>query len=145
MRKEGKRCPQCKEIKSFDLFYKTNKTKTGCYSWCKSCCCLGTKRFRKENVEKSYLTRRNNKLKRRYLISSEEYEKMYSLQNGRCRICYEFSLKLNIDHNHTTNKIRGLLCRSCNWGIGSLQDSIALLESATTYLKSFEEEINAPF
>jgi hypothetical protein len=40
-----------------------------------------------------------------------------------------------IDHDHTTLKVRGILCNKCNFGIGQLNDNIERLENAITYLK----------
>jgi hypothetical protein len=60
-------------------------------------------------------------------------------QDGYCAICgrhqSEFQRGLCIDHDHATGKIRGLLCFSCNGGLGQFADSIERLEVAIAYLK----------
>jgi hypothetical protein len=61
---------------------------------------------------------------------------MLSDQKGLCRVCGLTMTKPNIDHNHETKKIRGLLCNNCNRGIGHLKDSISNLLAAIAYLKS---------
>ena len=43
-----------------------------------------------------------------------------------------------VDHCHTTNKVRGILCAACNFGIGKFKDSTALLYLAIDYLKKNE-------
>lgn len=61
---------------------------------------------------------------------------MYAKQGGRCAIC-ENNLeidKLNVDHCHTTNKIRGLLCDQCNYGLGNFKDNVSTLTKAIKYL-----------
>lgn len=87
-----------------------------------------------------YINRERNLLKRKYNITLEEYNKIFELQNGCCAICgkHQSSLRrsLCVDHNHSTGKIRGLLCDICNHGLGSFYDSINLLESAILYLKN---------
>lgn len=66
-------------------------------------------------------------------------------QNHLCAICGKAETMkhkdgrvkpLCVDHCHTTDKIRGLLCGRCNSGIGMLKDDISIVESALNYLKS---------
>jgi hypothetical protein len=74
----------------------------------------------------------------RYGITVEEYEQIWYSQNGCCAICgiaeKELKKKLHIDHNHTTGRIRGLLCSNCNIAIGLLKDDIVRLSKAIEYL-----------
>jgi len=70
-----------------------------------------------------------------------DYSRMLEEQNGRCAICLSDDPKspdrVNhwyIDHCHTTGVVRGLLCNSCNRGVGLLGDDIANLERAILYL-----------
>lgn len=67
---------------------------------------------------------------------------MFAAQGGRCAICGtdEFNGRGNrphLDHDHTTGKIRGLLCHSCNTGMGALGDSPEILREAAAYLESY--------
>lgn len=81
--------------------------------------------------------RRDTDLKRRYNISSEDYNKMVVEQNNKCAICGqtpEDKKKLFVDHNHTTGKIRALLCHHCNTGIGYFKENPLYLQSAMNYL-----------
>ena len=66
-------------------------------------------------------------------------------QDGKCEVClsdipepdlFEFTTGTDgvIDHNHKTNKIRGLLCPTCNSGLGMFQDSTSVLYRAAEYL-----------
>jgi len=63
---------------------------------------------------------------------------MYIAQEGRCAICKrhqsEFRRRLDVDHSHSTGKVRGLLCVACNRGIGFFEESAARLVAAVTYL-----------
>lgn len=72
-------------------------------------------------------------LKSRYGISKVEYDNLISNQKDGCIICHK-KVKLVLDHNHKTGKVRGLLCNKCNLGLGNFQDSIKLLENAKKYL-----------
>jgi Recombination endonuclease VII len=66
----------------------------------------------------------------------EARHRLLKEQNGLCAICgnKESERRLALDHCHDTGKIRGLLCGTCNTGIGMLKDSVELLEAATKYL-----------
>lgn len=70
-------------------------------------------------------------------LTLEAYKRMYELQGGRCAICEveKEPLGLVIDHNHRTRKVRGLLCSSCNIGLGQFKDSPDILEVALQYLE----------
>jgi len=80
-------------------------------------------------------------LKRTYNITIEEYKKIKTNQNNKCAICNIdlYKEKSCIDHNHINGKVRGILCRSCNWGIGHLKDNIKIIQSAVDYLKKHGE------
>jgi hypothetical protein len=77
-------------------------------------------------------------MKHLYGITIDEYDSMVAAQGGGCAICggQNWSGKsLSIDHNHNTNKVRGLLCNNCNTAIGLLGERIEVLASAINYLK----------
>ena len=76
-------------------------------------------------------------LKSKYNLSLKDYERLLSKQNNECFLCKKLPMdkKLVVDHCHKTGKIRGLLCSSCNRGLGLLQDSPKILLKAYNYLK----------
>ena len=82
-------------------------------------------------------------LKRRYGITEEQYTERLDKQNGLCAICKcpptsgGRSYILQVDHDHVTGEVRGLLCDSCNKGLGSFKENISNLESALDYLKGY--------
>jgi len=86
---------------------------------------------------------RNDKLKQNYGITLEDYNMMLSNQHDCCAICkkHKDDLKviLGVDHNHTTGKVRGLLCNKCNIALGGFNDNIELLNNAISYLIKFKE------
>ena len=95
---------------------------------------LRKKRKKNPDFDRAY------KLKYTYGITIDEFNKILKKQEGKCVICR--TDKPNgrgfcVDHDHKTGKVRGILCHSCNTGIGSLKDSVELLEKAIKYLKPY--------
>ena len=77
----------------------------------------------------------NADLKRLYGISAAEYDALLAKQGGVCAICRKHSKRrLCVDHCHLTGTVRGLLCASCNLGLGSLKEDQASLVAALAYL-----------
>lgn len=87
------------------------------------------------NQSRNPLERKRNALKLNYGITLEEYQHMYELQQGCCGICGEWHANLCVDHCHATLDIRGLLCQSCNHGLGKFRDDVSFLEKAIAYLR----------
>ncbi len=135
----SKKCACCGEIKPTTGFYrKNNRGKWGFCSHCKECKNKKVKEYRLENPEKI----KENALKRNYGITLEYAEKMLKNQNYKCAICGEElflvgsskKLKAHVDHDHKTDKVRGLLCDNCNKGLGHFRDNTDYLLSAVSYL-----------
>jgi hypothetical protein len=65
---------------------------------------------------------------------------MLVMQDSKCAICArhidELPKTLDVDHCHTTGKVRGLLCGKCNMGIGYFQDNTKTINKALAYLES---------
>lgn len=81
-----------------------------------------------------------SKRKLRYGVTEQDFESMKIRQGNKCTICFlEFIKTPNIDHNHTTGKVRDLLCGSCNLLLGHAQENIQILLSAIEYLKRHED------
>lgn len=95
------------------------------------------KEYREKNKDKEKIRARKNQI-RLYNITEEEYNNMFEQQNGCCSICglhqSNFKKSFHIDHCHKTNKVRGLLCRNCNVGLGHFKDSVELMNKAINYL-----------
>lgn len=79
-----------------------------------------------------------SQLRKNYGIGVVEYRAMLVQQGCRCKICRRlpFKRRLDVDHDHATGKVRGLLCNNCNSGIGKFQDSVTLLQLASEYLEA---------
>ena len=85
-------------------------------------------------------------IKRVYGLDWETYTAMYEKQKGGCAICKTpiglygaegQAPVLHVDHCHETEKVRGLLCRTCNVGLGHFKDNATVLRLAAEYLEGF--------
>lgn len=92
-----------------------------------------------EYRQSHWSTSRNSQLIYHYGITLKDYENMLEKQDYKCKICKkeQETLKkpLVVDHNHTTGKIRGLLCDNCNVGLGRFNDSVSLCKECVKYLE----------
>ena len=73
-------------------------------------------------------------------MTEEQYQEKLLAQGGVCWICGRppKTRHLNVDHNHKTKKVRGLLCFLCNQGIGFFRDNPEFLLRAIDYLRKFD-------
>ena len=151
-----KTCTSCKQMKSKDNFY---TCKGYLKSLCKICEKLDKAKRYKQNsaakIAKSLVYQKKNRrarsayskkwyLANRYKITQEQYDQLFLKQEGKCAICGkhrdELDRDLCVDHNHITDKVRGLLCYRCNVALGYLKDDVSSLLKAIQYL----EATNAP-
>jgi hypothetical protein len=89
------------------------------------------------------------KVIRVYGITGIIYEQMLEQQEFVCAICKQeekainpntgYPFPLSIDHNHKTNKVRGLLCKHCNLVLGQIEKNPNIVESCLKYLKQTDE------
>jgi len=73
----------------------------------------------------------------KYNISADEYDALEAAQLGVCAICHLPQVagrRLSVDHDHETGRVRGLLCSTCNSGLGMFKDDPRLLKLAFHYL-----------
>jgi hypothetical protein len=97
---------------------------------------------RKYNVlyaQKNRDSIRYKELQRVYGITKQHYDSIFDFQDGKCAICrnpFESKGKRRacIDHDHSTGKIRGILCNMCNMMIGHADENKKTLEMAIAYL-----------
>lgn len=97
------------------------------------------RRWAKNNPDRKRLNALKSRLMVLYGLSFERFEELTRSQQGRCAICQR-EHKLFVDHNHTTKKVRALLCAGCNFGIGHFLESPALLRLAADYLEQHAHE-----
>jgi hypothetical protein len=100
-----------------------------------------SRKWKKSNPDKMHVLStgwyRKNHLKikeRMYGMKEGDLIKLIEKQKGTCAICKKKPKVLVVDHNHKNGKVRGLLCRKCNLGIGHLNDNVAIIKNAIKYL-----------
>lgn len=130
-----KRCSKCKE-------YLNGYRGRG--NVCKTCYNAYQIEYRKANPpdKESGRARAREVFYKKYGITEEDYQHLYNLQNGACLICgnRQNERRLAVDHDHKTNRVRGLLCNQCNIGLGAFNDNIILIEKAISYLGGDAEQ-----
>ena len=128
---DGKKpCSRCNKILPTYEFRSDWNAKCGFTSACKEC----ESGAKVGNQTAGRQSAKNSVLWTKYGIREEEYNKMYEDQEGRCLICKVLKDVLCVDHNHDTKKVRGLLCRECNFGLGKFADDPNRLLAAAAYL-----------
>lgn len=138
-------CRKCLLEKPDELFGVDKTRSDNRHPYCKSCRSKYESNQQKIGNRKPKTTKPTKEKmqeyvrKSRYRITKEEFEKMFSEQEGKCVICLKEMITPHIDHNHETGQVRGLLCKSCNSSLGLMKDSITLLENAIKYLKERDD------
>lgn len=133
-------CTRCNAAQPLKEFYFSGY-KGRRHTQCRICRNEKMKEYRKAQHPYDRKRRtRNSNLKRKFGITIDEYDEMLFGQGGKCKICQvsytTLSQELNVDHNHSTGQIRGLLCSKCNTLVGYLEKNKHLLEVAEFYIKT---------
>lgn len=136
-------CPECRAFLPKSEFYVDRRARGGL-----------TRRCRTHHARKSYESRlkkydtpakrysygRAQMLRKKYGLSVEDFMAMAGSQGHVCKICGRPEADkygaLHVDHDHATNRVRGLLCGQCNTGLGKFRDDPALLRAAVAYLEA---------
>ena len=141
-------CPRCGGPRK--------RTKAGKYRgtlYCPSC----LKKYYQKNKEAQKIRskvwekenpgfRLNYNLNNNYNLSKNAFEDLLRVQKHACAICKQAEttkdrwgnvLRLSVDHNHETGKIRGLLCAACNHAIGFVKENVKTLKQAAEYLEQY--------
>lgn len=161
-----KACAMCHVNKESTDFYKSKNGPQGLSSYCKAC--LSDQYWTgglKEKQAKNYQDQRDRdpdlvrrKMLKRYNITLEQFNDALSAQGNRCAICGTDNPDgkkdtknrgtWNVDHDHACcgdkrsscgNCFRGVLCWTCNAGLGLFRDDIQRLEKAKSYLLGYLE------
>lgn len=145
-----KQCTKCGEVKRETEFSWVSAEHKKKIARCKQC--INTT-HRRQNRQRQQRHRAQDPvgyrrqaqiamLKFHYGLTLEQYRAMFTAQNGLCALCgrpetwcYKGKpTDLSVDHDHQTGKVRALLCRKCNVGLGHFQDDPARLRKAAAYL-----------
>lgn len=148
-----KTCSRCRQRKTKSLFNTRKGASDGLRSECKDCGAKAAAVYRnsnKKNIAKSQQAyRKVNKVKlqekdkkkhllSKYNLTLDAWNNLLLSQNGGCAICSK-TTHLQVDHDHATGRIRGLLCGNCNRGLGLFGDDVVALAKALSYLTIVEE------
>lgn len=98
-----------------------------------------SRKYHRDNLEKSRRTRRNSHLLRTYGITVEEQDAMFNSQGRKCASCGSVdpgnARGFAVDHDHNTKAVRGILCHPCNVALGMVNDCEERLLSLIAYVK----------
>ena len=137
-----KTCRTCNKSKSLKDFYSHASCSQGVRPDCKECMGPADRERSRNYVKENPLNRRSTILKNKYGIDYDSYLRILGAQGGGCAICGSMKpgsgkTYFSVDHNHTTGKNRGLLCHSCNAGIGMFKEDKLSLKLAIEYLEKW--------
>jgi hypothetical protein len=133
-----KQCSSCGTKKSRHQFSKQPGKKLQS-SICRSCKNKKPTKEAKAVYQKTLATIRDLRvITKKFGLTEEDYFRMEKEQRGVCAICKApctSGRRLAVDHNHTTGKVRGLLCLRCNFGIGYFEENLNIIGNAMKYLR----------
>jgi hypothetical protein len=145
-----KACTVCGVVKPLDQFHRNKNSRDGRKSDCAACCTAAALKWNNEHPDyhrakaREYHQRHpgrtaDNNLQWRLGVPRGTYDKMLASQGGKCAICGTTDpgprlKRFHVDHCHTRNQVRGLLCYACNVGLGAFRDKSDLLISASEYI-----------
>ena len=147
-----RRCGACGRIKAVQQFYrKKTRTERG-WAWDSNCiqcrrrsCRLygianrakrnkRLRRWRRNNPAAARANDRKKRLKTTYGLSETDLAALRSKQAGKCAICRRTARRLFVDHCHSTGKVRGLLCQTCNTFLGWYENKANIIQAFQQYL-----------
>lgn len=138
------KCSRCKQEKDPSHFTKRTNRARGVYSQCKECRAKAQKQ--RNNNNRAIQAHRHAWTLKKFGLTPAQYEAMAKAQDYVCASCGDPETtvvskadprvrRLAVDHCHVTGKVRGLLCRACNQGIGNFKDEPWRMEAAATYIR----------
>lgn len=144
-----KTCSTCGKSKPLDQFNKAKGNKDGLTGQCKTCIHERWKDWyenhptaKARNIERNATYRVTDKGKvtelrkrlARYNLTEEQFQQLWERSGGLCEIGCG-AVATDIDHDHGTGEVRGLLCAPHNKALGAFGDDVRLLANAITYLE----------
>jgi hypothetical protein len=130
-------CSRCKVSKAPEHFYRSSKEPDGLREACKKCIDAQNNKYRK-NLPRSC----RNQRRRRYIygLTPKMEASLKEAQQHKCPGCLRdlSSVKVHVDHDHISGRVRGLLCFSCNVSLGHLNDDPEILQRLMDYLRGLQ-------
>lgn len=153
-------CAKCKSVKPVDQFSRNVRNKSGLQSACRFCqqerhrdwyvrnserVIARTKLWAINNPEKSKDLAQKRARRRIYGLPPKEYDQLLKSQGEKCAGCGDAfnGITPQVDHDHETAEVRGLLCGSCNKTLGMAMDSTERLLGLVRYLRRSRLQIVA--
>jgi len=141
------RCSRCKHEKPSSEFRKVKANGTQKpskrdyrFSWCRPCCneVQKTVYAKRRDPARRKECERNSRYERLYGITTGDYDTQLAKQGGGCAMCSRppKSRLLDVDHDHKTGKLRGLLCSFCNRALMYIRNNPVIAEAAAAYLQN---------
>jgi len=127
-----KRCSKCGITKPPEDFCRNRSRADGLADYCRPCHNAAVR----ETKLRLYGGSRHYKLRDRYGLGAAEVAALTAAQGGVCAVCQQ-KPAVQVDHDHKTGKVRGILCDGCNGGIGAFGEDLELLERAARYLEAW--------
>jgi len=125
-------CRKCGDTKPLGRFRGPDHT-------CRDCRSAEGRRRRSQPAARRRA--RDARLRRLYGITLAEFETLARRQRWRCRVCGQH-VPLVVDHDHESGDVRGLLCSSCNAGLGQFGEDPERLIAAAEYLRNYAGQAN---
>jgi hypothetical protein len=75
----------------------------------------------------------------KYGIGADDVDELIRQQGGLCAVCREREAK-QVDHDHRTGEIRGIVCLHCNAAMGAFHDDPDLIRRAIEYVKRHSDD-----
>lgn len=125
------RCADCGLEKPEDEFPRNRRMRSGRHCYCKKC----NNRRNRESLQRLFDgSSRHYHLRHRYGIAAEDVADLIEQQGGKCALCHERPAT-QVDHDHKTGRVRGILCLYCNAGMGAFRDDPDIIRGAIAYLR----------
>jgi hypothetical protein len=124
-----KRCPRCEKTYPLEGFAINRTRSRGIGTYCLDC----HNAVVRANTVKNHGSTRGKHLKARYGLTPDDVAVMVAEQDGKCAICRDRAAE-HVDHDHRTGEVRGILCFTCNVGLGNFRDDPDLMLKAHRYL-----------
>ncbi len=140
-----KTCTGCKESKPLNEFHRDSRRPNGRMARCKRCKAKALRQWARAtgHDKRRYWANRDSERERhlvkKYGVTFADYAEMLHRQRGKCAICSRpepAGRMFDVDHDHATGAVRGLLCTSCNRVLGHAFDSAERLRAAADYLEA---------
>lgn len=154
-----RRCKKCKKVRAASKFSNDKTRADGKFPWCTYCQRTSVLPFQNADAplnghicpmcdtpcrghgnrrhcsrgckERAYGLRHN------YNLTPQQYKAMVADTGGVCHICGKRPTQWQVDHNHRTGEVTGVVCKACNVGALAMTfHDIEFVRRLLSYLKT---------